>query len=116
LQKALQKELGNVPIEKALKGDSTFKGKNEQILILKEQIKSLKSRIQHSDANPCANGMQKPDTVKRLDIEKLNAQLKTTQDELIVLRNKYDGIIARNKSFKVNKEYWKVGQKNSNLK
>ncbi|KAJ3273182.1 Coiled-coil domain-containing protein 13 [Terramyces sp. JEL0728] len=114
LTKLLQKEVGDsVSVEQLLKGENNWKGRGEQIIILKEKIKELQRKCQsESKANtpipstPVVKPNSRIEELKRKDLEKAIAEAEKCKSDYSELKKRTDGLQSRIRILETdNKEY-----------
>ncbi|KAJ3257017.1 Coiled-coil domain-containing protein 13 [Boothiomyces macroporosus] len=113
LTRILQREVGDtVPTDQLLKGETNWKGRSEQIIILKEKIKELQKRLQNeTKANSPIprESMAKPnkmEDLKRKDLERALSEAEKYKSDYIELKKRVDGMQSRIKILEFdNKEY-----------
>lgn len=102
LHRALQKEVGeDLPLAKILDEGSDWKGRREQIIALKDQIRQLKAaQGLTTDTKTEANNKKvitKLAKERSNEADKLAADLASSRQELETLKLKYEGAISRKK-------------------
>jgi hypothetical protein len=102
LHKILVQELGEgYSVEKLLKNEASFKGRAEQIFILKEKIKELtrKYQLTRQKDNGCGFISAKPLTAQSIMLKKveneLSVQFAKAQEEVLEYKRRSDGLTAR---------------------
>ncbi|KAG2450056.1 hypothetical protein HYH02_000160 [Chlamydomonas schloesseri] len=105
LARALVREVGEeVPLARVLddSGASDWKGRREQIIALRDQVKQLKAAVGQAPAESkqeaAAKGViGKISKERNQEMERQGAELAATRGELEALRLKYDGAVSRRK-------------------
>ncbi|TPX65415.1 hypothetical protein SpCBS45565_g05229 [Spizellomyces sp. 'palustris'] len=97
LTKALKQEVGDsVPLSKVLEEKSGWKGRAQQILVLKAKL----SEITHTTPppQPPTNNIRKLETSRRAAHEKVQMELETLREEHASLVKKAEALLARNRT------------------
>ncbi|KAJ3322302.1 Coiled-coil domain-containing protein 13 [Boothiomyces sp. JEL0866] len=113
LTKALQKEVGDsISIDQLLKGETNWKGRSEQIIILKERVKDLQRRVQTTTkaSTPLPNTPpvkpNKMEELKRKDLDKAISDAEKYRVEYAEIKKRADSLHSRIKNLESdNKEY-----------
>jgi len=105
LLRVLQKEVGeDVSLGKILEDGSDWRGRAQQIILLKNKVRELKKELGHSGANDTGRhelqyrkNLQKLEDTRRKEKDSLARELSETNEEYRSLRMKYDANLSRKK-------------------
>ncbi|KAL2917242.1 hypothetical protein HK105_203307 [Polyrhizophydium stewartii] len=113
-QKALVQEIGEeVPIQKILRGEiGSWRGRSEQIALLKDKVRDLSRKLASRAAAPAGAGesdregsgadgreaIQRIEQVRRVELDRLSAELEQVRQEHAESRTRCDGLAARNRT------------------
>ncbi|KAH7351754.1 hypothetical protein KP509_19G013300 [Ceratopteris richardii] len=97
LQHALHREVGDhIPISKVLEEGGDWKGRSQQICILKDKIADLKSKLQKQSANVVEhNHNDNFDSAQKREYEQISAKFLACREDLKNTRQKLSAILAR---------------------
>ena len=101
-QKVLQQEIGpEHDIQSIIKGESSWKGRAELIVVLKAKIKELTQRLsnqeRHTDLEQRnRHSIHKIENSKRIEYEKAMLDLEMARHDNTELKRKCDALAARN--------------------
>ena len=118
--RALIQEIGeDAPIQQILKSESGWKGRSEQIVILKDKLRDMTKKLSKSGTPSTLNSgtmcgtqlncasqggseavspqVTKLDLIRRKDVEKANYELEKMKSEHVELKTKCDALAARNR-------------------
>nr|KAJ3422905.1 Coiled-coil domain-containing protein 13 [Polyrhizophydium stewartii] len=108
-QKALVQEIGEeVPIQKI----GSWRGRSEQIALLKDKVRDLSRKLASRAAAPAGAGesdregsgadgreaIQRIEQVRRVELDRLSAELEQVRQEHAESRTRCDGLAARNRT------------------
>ncbi|GAX83035.1 hypothetical protein CEUSTIGMA_g10461.t1 [Chlamydomonas eustigma] len=103
LQRALVREVGEeVPLSKVLEEGSDWKGRREQLIALKEQVKQLKSAqglpvLESRNDVAAKKAIGKIGSTRTAELERQAAETTTLRQELDSTRQKLDAAVSRRK-------------------
>ncbi|WZN60195.1 coiled-coil domain-containing protein [Chloropicon roscoffensis] len=105
LLRVLQKEVGeDASLGKILEDGSDWRGRAQQIILLKNKVRELKKELGHSGANDTGRhelqyrkNLQKLEDTRRKEKDSLARELSETNEEYRSLRMKYDANLSRKK-------------------
>jgi chromosome segregation ATPase len=112
-QKCLQQEIGeNVNVSQLLSGNSNWRGRAQEIGLLKNKIADLKEKFETSSFDSYDEASRMPlkrlESMRRLEVESLSKELEECKSQLEEVKTKFIALKTRNKNLSDDSNNYKL--------